>query len=109
MIIELLNIYVPHGKRRELEKALASLVGPIQVQAGCLSCRLLQACPLPDGLQMESRWDSQESLIGHLQSDIYKKLLLLMELSTAPPVVEFFTVLETRGLDLVESARTSRA
>jgi hypothetical protein len=29
-----------------------------------------------------------------------------MELSAAPPVLEFFNVLEIRGLDLVEAARS---
>lgn len=107
MIIELMSISVPPGKGQELGKALTSLIGPIQVQPGCLSCRLFQEWPMQDGLQMEARWDGQENLIRHLQSDIYKRLLLLMELSAAPPILEFFTVLEVRGLDLVETARTS--
>jgi len=55
---------------------------------------------------MVARWETQKDLIRHLQSDIYKRLLLLVELSAAPPVVEFFDVLEIRGLDLVEAART---
>lgn len=59
-----------------------------------------------EGLQIEARWDNQEDLIRHLQSDIYKRLLLLIELSTAPPVLEFFTVVDFHGLDLVETART---
>jgi quinol monooxygenase YgiN len=105
MIIELVSISAPIRKRQELGRALASLVGPIQVQPGCLSCQFSQVWPTQDGLQMEARWDSQENLMRHLQSDIYKRLLLLMELSAAPPVLEFFTVVELRGLDLVETAR----
>lgn len=58
-----------------------------------------------DELQIEARWDNQESLTAHFQSEIYKKLLLLVELSAAPPVLEFLTVVESRGLDLVETAR----
>lgn len=105
MIIELMSISVSHGKKQELGKALASLVGPIQVQPGCTGCRLFQTWATQAGLQMEARWVSQEALRDHLQSDIYKKLLLLMELSSTPPVLEFFTVLEFRGLDLVEAVR----
>ena len=105
MIIELVSMSVSDKKRQELGKALASLVGPIQVQPGCLSCRLSQSLPQPDDLQIEARWESREDLIRHLQSDGYKRLLLLMELSAAPPILEFLTVLEVRGLDLVETAR----
>jgi quinol monooxygenase YgiN len=106
MIIELLSLSVSPKKRQELGKALATLVGPIQVQPGCLNCRLSQTLPIQDVLQIEARWENQEDLIRHLRSDIYKSLLLMLELSTAPPVLEFFTVLEVRGLDLVERSRT---
>ena len=105
MIIELLSISAPYGRKQEFGKALGSLVGPIEVQAGCLRCQLFEEWPGKDELQMEARWGSKEDLIGHLQSDFYKRLLLLMELGTTPPVLEFFAVLEIRGLDLVEAAR----
>jgi len=70
MIIELLSISALRGKKQELGKALASLVGPIQVQRGCLLCRLLQDWPAEDELQMEARWDRKEDLISHQQSEI---------------------------------------
>ena len=107
MVIELVNISVSHKRRQELGKALSTLVGPIQVQSGCLNCRLFESLPMQDGLHIEARWESQEDLIRHLQSEIYKRFLLMMELSATPPVLEFLTVLEVRGLDLVESARAS--
>lgn len=107
MIIEQIIVSAAHGQTQQLGKALASLVGPIQVQPGCLSCCFFQTWPMQQELRIEARWDNQEHLVGHLQSDIYKRLLLLMELSAAPPVLEFFTVVEFRGLELVESARLS--
>ena len=107
MVIELVSVSAPSGRMQEFGRALASLVGPIEVQPGCLSCRLLRAWPTHDRLQMQARWDSEEDLIKHLQSDDYRKLLVLLELSDVPPVVEYFTVLKTKGLDLVEAARAS--
>jgi len=108
MIIELLGVSVPEVKKQEYGRAFTSLVGPIQVQEGCLSCCVFQTWPNESQLQIEARWRSHEDLIRHLQSDVYKKLLLLVELGTGPPVIEFFTVVELRGLDLVEIARNSR-
>jgi len=106
VIIELVSISVSGSKRQQLGRAFASLIGPIEVQPGCLRCRLFQAWPNEDRLLLEARWENQEKLIWHLQSDTYKQLLLLMELSTSPPNLEFLTVVECRGLDLVENART---
>ena len=106
MVIELVRIWVRSGKREELGKAMLSLIEPIQAQHGCLSCGLYEAWPMGDELQIGVRWERQENLIAHLQSESFKKVLLLAELSAAPPVLEFFAVAGSRGLDLVETART---
>jgi len=106
MIIELLRISVPPGKREEFANTVVSLVDPIAVQPGCLGFRVFQTWPQRDGLLIEARWENQEYLVRYLQSQIYKRLLLLAELGSAPPSVEFFTVVEFRGLDLVEGARS---
>jgi quinol monooxygenase YgiN len=106
MIIELLRISVPRGKRKEFANTVVSLAGPIEVQPGCLGCRVFQNWPQRDGLLIEARWNSQEYLVRYLQSQIYKRLLLLAELGSAPPSIEFLTVVEFRGLDLVEHARS---
>jgi len=105
MIIEMLGVSVTEGKVRELGSAFASLVGPIQVQPGCLSCRFFQGWANPGALRMETRWESHDDLMRHLTSDLYKRLLLLIELSASPPQLEFITVNEIRGLDLVQEAR----
>ncbi len=109
MIIELLRISIPLGKGDEFARTLVSLVDPIEVQPGCLGCRVFQTWPQRDGLLVEARWESQEYLVCYLRSQVYKRLLLLAELGAVPPSVEFFKVVEFRGLDLVESSRTSLA
>jgi len=106
MIIELLRLSVPPEKREEFANTVVSLVDLIEAQPGCLGCRVFQTWPQRDGLLIEARWESQEYLVRYLQSQIYKSLLLLAELGSAPPDVEFFTVVEFRGLDLVERARS---
>ena len=105
MIIEQLTICAPKGKRQETGSALASLLGPTQVRPGCLKCRLFQSWRNPDELVLEANWATSEDLTLHLQSENYKRLLLLMELSPVPPVLEFWTVQEVSGLELVERAR----
>ncbi len=107
MIIEQMSISAPDGKGQDLCRALASLTGPMEVEPGCLSCSLLRSWQQPDEILMQVRWNTSKDLMVHLQSDTYKRLLLLMELSPSPPVLQFFTVQEVQGLDLVEKARVS--
>jgi len=105
MIIEQLTLCAPKGKRQEIGSALVSLLGPTLVRRGCLKCQLLQNWRKPDEFVLEANWETAEDLISHLQSDSYKRLLLLMELSAVPPVLEFSTVQEVSGLELVHRAR----
>jgi len=105
MIIGLVGIVASPEKREDLGRALFSLLGPIQVEPGCLSCILYQDWSDANVLYIESRWETLNDLIHHILSDTYKRLLLLIELGVEPPTIEFLTVSEVRGLDFIEAVR----
>lgn len=105
MIIERLGILAPRGQRQQVGKDLALLLGSLPVQPGCLYCRLFQNWQKPDELVIEANWATEEDLVRHLQSETYKRLLLLMELGRSAPEVQFYGVKQVSGLDLVEKAR----
>ena len=105
MIIEVIGITVPPEIREDFTRDLASFLGPTQVEPGCLSCILYQDWSDSSIVYIESRWDTKDNMIHHIRSDSYKKLIHLMELGTKPPIVEFHTVCESRGLDFIEAVR----
>lgn len=105
MIIESLCLVARPDDRRELQAALSFLLGPVRVEAGCLSCQLYQNATNPDVFYLECAWKSKEHLIAHLRSDNYRQLLILMESGAEPPWVQFHTVSATHGLELVHSSR----
>lgn len=105
IIIALVGIKASSERSDELRKALSSLSGPTEAQLGCTSWQLFQDVSDPDMLRVESRWKSESDLFRHIRSEAYKKFLLLMELSTEPPTIEFFAASELRGLDLIKAAR----
>ena len=108
MIIELLGFVAPPDKHTNLYQTLYSSLGPTRVKQGCLECRLYHDADA-DKHYLESRWSTEDDLIRHVQSDAYKKLLLLMELGATAPSIEFFTVSEVRGLDFIRAARQCTA
>jgi quinol monooxygenase YgiN len=107
LIIESLRIVVRAAKREELRRALAAWIGPTQVQPGCMNCRILQEDNEPRSFFYEAQWKTPDDLLRHLRSEHYKRLLVLMDLGEEPPVVEFHTVTETKGLDLIQLARNA--
>ena len=106
MIIEQLRMMASAGKRKELGSSLSTLIGPTQVQPGCLSCRLFQNWQDLNELLIEANWETSEDLIRHLQSEAYKQLLQMMEASCVPPILRFWTVQDVKGIELVAVART---
>lgn len=104
-IIEVVDIKTSPEKREELRRALSSLSGPTEAEPGCTRCQLYQPLSDPSVVRVESHWKTQSDFYRHIRSDAYKKFLVLMELGCEPPIVEFYTVSELRGLGLVKAAR----
>jgi len=105
LIIESVRIAVTPTKGEQLHRALAAWAGPTAVESGCLSCRVLHETSDPQAFCYQAQWKTQDDLLRHIRTSHYKRLLALMELGTGPPLVEFHTVTETKGLDLIECTR----
>ncbi len=105
MIIEIVRIAVEPRAYEQLNRALAAWSGPTTAEAGCISCRVLQEKNESRAIHYQAQWKTTEDLLRHLSADHYKRLLGLMELGNGPPLVEFHTVSETKGFDLIERAR----
>jgi quinol monooxygenase YgiN len=105
MIIESLGLVSRRETRRELQVALSFLLGPTRVESGCVSCHLYQDVVNPNGFRFECFWKTDLDFRRHLRSEIYRQLLILMELSAEPPIVQFHTVSDTQGMELVHATR----
>jgi quinol monooxygenase YgiN len=106
VIIESVRIVVTQPKREQMRRALTAWAGPAEVEPGCMSSRILQEGTDAQAFCYEARWRTQDDLLRHLRSEHYKRLLVLMDLGSEPPLIEFHTVAETKGLDLIERTRT---
>jgi quinol monooxygenase YgiN len=105
VIIESVRIAVMPAKCEQLLRALVAWAGPTAVESGCLSCRIFQEVSTPQAFCYQAQWKSQTDLLRHIRTDHYKRLLALVEMGTTRPLVEFHTVTETTGLDLIERTR----
>lgn len=109
MVIESVGIVAAKGRCEELRRALSAQVGPTQVEPGCIRCQLYQETENASAFRFESHWKTRDDLISHMRSEPYRSLLSLMELSVEPPAIEFHTVTETQGLELVRVIREKHA
>ena len=108
MINALLRIPVSRDKQQEVIRLLRSLIEPTRVEHGCISCRLYREVTEQGVLTWVEEWETHEDLERHLQSPRYKKILAALDMSDTQPEVRFETVVETRGMQLIEEARGAK-
>ncbi len=106
MIQASLRLVAPAERRDEIVQTFRSLVGPTEVKGGCLGCRFYQDVADENALTYVEDWQTQEDLQPHLRSEQYRKLLALIDLSTAPPELRFHTISETSGIEYLAAVRT---
>lgn len=107
MVIHLLCMKVTPGNRAAAVRTITSMTGLTKSKSGCHECDLYSHIDNDDRLQLIEKWDSVESLKRHIASKQYSHLLEALELSIEPPIVEFHTVTDTKGLTFVEEIRSS--
>ena len=105
----MVTIVSPPGQRQGFVQALRSVVGPTRVEPGCLFCHLYEDVDIPGSFTLVEDWVSPEDFERRLRSEAYRQLLLLMELSPEPPVIQFYSVSSTAGMDAILAARSRAA
>ena len=104
MITATLRIRVSKGKKEEVVRFLRSLIGPTRVETGCLSCHLYQDMNDEYAITWMEQWRSQDDLSRHVRTPQYKRILAALDMSDAKPEIRFDTVVETKGMQLIEEA-----
>jgi quinol monooxygenase YgiN len=105
MIISTLRILPAPKQRPEAIEILLSVLGPTEIQPGCLSCCVYEEKGPDHAVAFCAHWETEEALHEHICSDFYRRLLVACELSNRPPEVCFHHVSATQGMDLVEQLR----
>lgn len=62
-------------KHQELSQAVASMIGAIKNMKGCHRCDFSRSMEDDDEFCLLGEWESQEDLLTHLKSELFKVLL----------------------------------
>lgn len=89
----------------EIVEILSSVKGQVEGKAGCLSCLILQEINNENHITYEEKWKTQEQLNNHISSDLYRKILAAMDMSDHSPDVEFNSILDGEGMEIVKAIR----
>jgi quinol monooxygenase YgiN len=108
MILATVRMAIPPQKRDEALKILRLTAEQCRIRPSCLSCHIYEDVQEQDVLMFEQKWRNREDLEGHLRSDDYHKVLLVMEMALRQPEIRFDSISGSTGIETVEKARSSR-
>lgn len=102
MISFRLRLEFAAGACDEATATLRSLVGPVRSEAGCTATRLLASPDESRTLSWIEEWRDVEAFENHLRGPSFRTILAVIELASAPPVVEIDDIASRRGFEMVE-------
>ena len=105
MILATVRMTIPPQRRGQVSKTLKSMVRETRIQPGCLSSWLYHDEDEEAVFVCEQVWRNQDDLNLYLQSEDYRRMLVVMELAGEPPEIKFQTISSQAGLEVVEKAR----
>ena len=105
MIVVRIAMNVLPEKQKELVQTILSMIGPMEKEAGCLSCALF--CNVEDKnlLNLLEEWQTRKDLDRHLRSEMFSVLLGTKSLLCDPSQIQIHTVSLSEGMDSVIAAR----
>ena len=105
MVRASVRMLIPSQKRDEVLSILVSLSQKTRYEPGCINCRVFRG-EEEDGILLDELWSDEEHLEHHLRSTEFYKVLLVSELSSAPPEFRFDTIMHSSGIETIVKART---
>ena len=108
MLRSTIRMIIPPENHRDALEILASVSEQTQFEPGCVCSRLYQDVNDERITLLEELWLTLEDLQHYLQSEKYRKILLVIEMAAEPPEIRFDTIAQTSGMETIEQARNVR-
>lgn len=105
MVIATTRIFANSSNISEIVEVLSSVKGQVEVKTGCISCLILQEIDNERNITYEEKWKTQEQLNNHIQTDLYRNILAVIDMSHQAPNVEICTVSTIKGIEVIQSIR----
>ena len=105
MVLFSLRLKLPSEKCYPVIQSLLEIIGPTEVQPGCLGYRVFSDTLDDDCILILGSWETQQQMEKHIGGDDFRPILAAMDLARKQPLLAFHTVKETMGFELVERIR----
>lgn len=100
-----IRMLIPLPKQSEAIEILETVQVKTQFEPSCISTRLYRGVDEVRAIMIEELWTSEEDMLHHLQSEDYRRVLLVVEMAEEPPEIRFDTIRHSSGVETIKRAR----
>lgn len=100
-----IRMLIPLNKQSEALDILGSVSAQIQFEPGCISSRLYRGVDDVRAIMVDELWENAEEILRHLNSDAYRRILLVIEMAEEPPDIRFESITHAGGVEVIQQAR----
>jgi quinol monooxygenase YgiN len=107
MQLAILQIKSYENRCEDIYNALRSIQAKLMINPECLKCDVYFTSNKEQKVIYMEIWQSKKALRTHVRSELYRDILSIMELAVETPEIQFHTLTETRGMELITETRQS--
>ncbi len=107
MIISTIRINAAPARKKEILEILYSVKGPTEGQPGCLSSNIYQNLLANHQITYVEVWKTKAGLFKHIRSPLYRSILAAIDMSCEVPDIQFSSVSNVDGMELIKAALSS--
>jgi quinol monooxygenase YgiN len=103
--LTILYIKSDEDKSKSVFNALCSIQTKLKINPACLNCEVYFSSNSDQKILYMEMWQSKEALQAHIESEIYRDILSIMEWAFETPEIQFYTLTESRGMEFITKTR----
>jgi quinol monooxygenase YgiN len=100
-----IRMLIPLNKQSEALEILEAVHARIQSNPNCICTHLYRGVDDARAIMVEERWASDEDLTQNLRSEVFQKILLVIEMSEEPPEIIFDVISKSAGIEKIVEAK----
>jgi quinol monooxygenase YgiN len=104
IFLTVLRMRVLPGKRKDVLEILESVKEDLAGKEDC-TCEIYFQHGDEETILYVEYWKKKDALYHHIRSDLYRRILNVMELASETPDIRFHEIEKTEGIDLVFNLR----
>lgn len=100
-----IRMLIPLSKQSEALEILGSVSAQVQFEPSCISSRIYRGVDEVRSIMIEELWVNEADFLHHLNSDVYYRVLLVIEMAEERPEIRFDTIAHSSGVETIEKVR----